>query len=380
MDPVATSVTGDWLTRWQTQEVMGMLTSAGHRAYVVGGCVRNALLGAPVSDIDISTDAPPATVTRCAEAAGFKPVPTGIEHGTVTVIAGGIAHEITTFRRDIATDGRNATVAFSDCIEDDAQRRDFTMNALYADAAGVVLDPVGAGLRDLTARRVRFVGDAETRISEDYLRILRFFRFSAWYGEDLDADGLAACAALADGMGRLSRERVGNEMRKLLSANDPVPAVWAMYHAGILAQVLAGADPRALGPLVHLAPQSNWMTRLAAVSGGDVGSALRLSKAETKQVALLREAAIGTASAGALGYHLGAQMARDVMALRSALLEMPLSPDVTADIQCGAHADFPVKPADLMPVFQGPALGAKLKELEARWIESGFTLTRGDLL
>ena len=375
-------ISGEWLHRFETQAVLKMLTNAGHRAYLVGGCVRNALLGAAVSDIDMSTDALPETVVRLAEAAGFKPIPTGIEHGTVTVIAGGIPHEITTFRRDIATDGRSAKVAFSSQILDDAQRRDFTMNALYAEASGAVLDPLGDGLRDLAARRVRFVGDAQTRIREDYLRILRFFRFTAWYGEDLDEDGLAACAAHADGMVQLSRERIGNEMRKLLAAPDPLPAICSMQAAGVLAQVLAGADPRALGPLIHLAPKADWVTRLAALGGEDVANALRLSKAEAKRVSLLREAATGTAGPRELGYRLGAAAASDAIALRAALFEIPHSDpeEIAAEITLGAAARFPIKPEDLMPDYTGPALGARLKELEARWIASGFTLTRTDLL
>lgn len=372
-------VSGDWLTCETTQNVLGLLTKGGHRAYLVGGCVRNALLGAPVSDIDISTDAWPEQVIALAKSAGLKPIPTGIDHGTITVLDRGIPHEITTFRRDIATDGRNATVAFSDNILDDAQRRDFTMNALYADASGAVLDPLGEGVQDLIARRVRFVGDPHIRIREDYLRILRFFRFTAWYGTDLDLEGMAACAELAEGMGRLSRERIGNEMRKLLAAPDPTPAIASMHHAGVLAQTLPAADIRALGPLIHLAPNADWLARLAALGGEDPAEALRLSKSETRDLNQLREAAIGTMGARELGYRLGATAAANALALRCALLEMPPT-DTAQDIAIGAAAQFPVKAADLMPAFKGPALGARLKELENRWIASGMTLTRDDLL
>src|SRR5690606_12242514 len=172
-----------------------------------------------------------------------------------TVIAGHEPHEITTFRRDVETLGRHAVVAFSDRIEEDAARRDFTMNALYSRADGQVLDPLGSGLADLAARHVRFVGNPEDRIREDYLRILRFFRFTAWYGdpaEGPDPDGLAACAEHALGLEGLSRERVGAEIKKLLSAPDPAPAVAAMQATGVLRHVLPGADARAVGPLVHL--------------------------------------------------------------------------------------------------------------------------------
>lgn len=372
-------VHGDWLTCATTQNVLRMLTDGGHRAYLVGGCVRNALLGAPVSDIDISTDARPEQVIALAKAARLKPIPTGIDHGTITVLDGGIPHEITTFRRDIATDGRNATVAFSDKILDDAQRRDFTMNALYADATGTVLDPLGTGLQDLAARRIRFVGDAHTRIREDYLRILRFFRFTAWYGDALDADGMAACAELAEGMGRLSRERIGNEMRKLLAAPDPTPAICSMQHAGVLAHTLPAADPRALGPMIHLAPSADWLARLAALGGEDPAQALRLSKAEARRFTILREAAIGTMGPRELGYRLGATEATNAAALRAALLEMPYV-DAAQDIAIGAAAQFPIQAADLMPDLTGPALGARLKDLEIRWIASGMSLTRNDLL
>jgi poly(A) polymerase len=175
-------ITGDWLAQPGTQALCGALEAAGYRALFVGGCVRNALLGVSVADVDIATDARPETVTRLAEAAGLRVVPTGIEHGTVTVIAGGVPHEVTTFRRDVETDGRRAVVAFAQDVAEDAARRDFTMNALYADLRGNVIDPL-SGLPDLVARRLRFVGDAHQRIREDYLRILRFFRFHAHYGD-----------------------------------------------------------------------------------------------------------------------------------------------------------------------------------------------------
>ena len=204
-------ITENWIKDQAAQKVCAMLTDAGKQAWFVGGCVRNALLGAPVSDLDISTDARPEEVIALAAAAGLKPVPTGIDHGTVTVVVDRHPFEVTTFRRDVETDGRRAVVAFADTMEEDASRRDFTMNALYAAPDGTVVDPLG-GLPDLEARRVRFIGDPHDRIREDYLRILRFFRFHAWYGSDgLDRDGYAACAELSDGLENLSKERVGQE-------------------------------------------------------------------------------------------------------------------------------------------------------------------------
>ncbi len=259
-----------WLDDPATRAVCRALTGSGHQALFVGGCVRNALLGRPVADIDIATDATPEEVMALAGAAGLHPVPTGIAHGTVTVVAEGRPFEVTTFRRDVETFGRRAVVAYTRDIAEDAARRDFTMNALYAGPDGTVVDPLG-GLPDLLARRVRFVGDPAARIAEDYLRILRFFRIHAWYGDPasgLDADGLAACAAAQAGLARLSRERVGAETAKLLAAADPAPAVAAMAAAGILARVLPGADATPLAALVHLERRGRLRAALATPSRG----------------------------------------------------------------------------------------------------------------
>lgn len=377
-------IEGDWLTSAATQAVCRAITAGGFQALFVGGCVRNALLNMPVADIDLASDAPPQTVSDLAEKAGLKVVPTGIDHGTVTVIAGGVPHEVTTFRRDVATDGRRAVVAYSGDIAEDAARRDFTMNALYALPDGQVIDPLG-GLPDLVARHVRFVGDAERRIREDYLRILRFFRFHAIYGDPaggIDAEGLAACAALSAGIETLSAERIGAEMRKLLAAADPAPALAAMAQAGVLAQVLPGADARPLAPLVHLegdlAP--SWLRRLAVLGGEDVSARWRLSRQDSRDLALVKDALGDLSSPAALGYRLKPALATDVILARAALFEADPPPDWRAEIARGAAARFPVRSADLMPALQGAALGARLKALEQRWLQTGLRLGRDDLL
>ncbi|MCU0912449.1 MAG: CCA tRNA nucleotidyltransferase [Rhodobacteraceae bacterium] len=378
-------IEADWLTDPGPRAVLAALARGGHRALYVGGTVRNALLGLAPGDIDIATDARPERVMALAAAAGLRPVPTGVEHGTVTVVADHRGIEVTTFRRDVETDGRRAVVAFSDLIEHDAERRDFTMNALYATAEGEVIDPLG-GLPDLLARRVRFVGDPGARIAEDYLRILRFFRFHAWYGDPtggLDAEGLAACAGNLGGLSGLSRERVGAEMKKLLAAPDPAPAVAAMAQAGALARALPGADARALAPLVHLeageglAPDP--IRRLAVLGGEDAAGALRLSRAEARRLEALREAAGSAAGPAELGYRLGAEPALSAAVLRAAMTGAPVPPGARGDADRGASARFPVAAADLAPL-SGAALGARLKDLEARWIASGFTLDRAQLL
>ncbi|UWQ79277.1 CCA tRNA nucleotidyltransferase [Leisingera sp. S132] len=373
-----------WLKNPATQAVCLAVAADGAQVLFVGGCVRNALLGEPVSDMDLATDARPEQVMELAARAGIKAVPTGIDHGTVTLVKNGIPHEITTFRKDVATDGRRAVVAYSPDIAEDARRRDFTMNAIYARPDGEVVDPLG-GLADLTRRRVRFIGTAEHRICEDYLRSLRFFRFHAWYGdhaEGFDADALAAITANLDGLASLSKERVGAELLKLLAAPDPAPSVAAMRQAGVLAQILPGADDRSLAPLIHLEAgrAASAIRRLAALGGEDLQKALRLSKAQASHLEKIREAAAVTAGAGELGYQLGPEKALDSLLLRAAFLEQPLSPSLETDIELGANAKFPVKARDLLPDLKGPELGAALKKMEADWIESGFSLSRGELL
>ena len=377
-------LSADWLTTTGTKAVLSALAQGGHGAWFVGGCVRNALLGAPVHDIDITTDAPPDRVIALAQAAGIKAVPTGIDHGTVTLISDHHPYEVTTLRRDLTTDGRRATVAFTDRLELDAARRDFTMNALYADAKGAVLDPTGEGLADLAARRLRFIGPPTDRITEDYLRILRFFRFHAWYADPdggIDAEGLAACAALSDGIARLSRERVGAEIKKLLTAPNPAPAIAAMAQSGVLAQTLPGATAGLLPILIAVEDvPPDPIRRLAALGGDDVANRLRLSNPDRHDLDVLRAGMASATGPAALAYTHGARAAWDIMLLRAAQFATPPDSDAKIQIAIGANASFPIKAADLMPALQGPALGAALKAMETRWIASGFTLSRDDLL
>lgn len=381
-----TRITEDWLTDPATQAVCAALEAGGAQALFVGGCVRNALMGVPVRDIDLSTDAVPERVIALAEAAGIKAVPTGIDHGTVTLVKNGIPHEVTTFRKDVETDGRRAVVAYSTRVEEDAARRDFTMNALYARSDGTVLDPLG-GLADLRARRVRFIGNAGDRIREDYLRSLRYFRFHAWYGCDelgFDPEALAAIADNLDGLSTLSRERVGGELLRLLSAPDPAPSVAAMRSTGALGQVLPGADDRALAPLVHLEGQAgvapDGVRRLAALGGVEAADRLRLSRAQARALDRMREAAAGAMAPAELGYRLKAGAGRDALLLRCAWLEQPWPEGAEEAIATGAAARFPVTARDLMPEYSGAALGKRLAELENRWIASGFAGDKAALL
>lgn len=379
-----TRITSTWLADDRLQRIFDLLLQKGHQAFLVGGCVRNALLGVEVSDLDMTTDATPQRVMDLAKKAGLKVVPTGFEHGTVTVICDGLPVEITTFRRDVETDGRRAVVAFSTTVEDDAHRRDFTMNALYADRSGGVHDPVN-GLKDLTARRVRFIDDAQTRIREDYLRSLRFFRFHAWFGDThagIDPDGLAACAANLAGLETLSAERIGAEMLKLLAAPDPAPALAAMEASGVLNCLLPGADASKVGLLVHLEAgiSADPLRRLVMLGGDETARRLRLSRKQATRLLDLRDGIGTVAPPSELAYRHGSELARDIILLRAAMFETPLPAGLESDLERGARACFPMEARDLMPEFTGAGLGAELKRLEAVWIASEFQLSKEELL
>ncbi|WP_300032990.1 CCA tRNA nucleotidyltransferase [uncultured Roseobacter sp.] len=376
----------DWLQNTDARRVCDAVSAEGGSVFFVGGCVRDALLGLPGADVDLSTNVLPQDVVRLAGAAGLKAVPTGIDHGTVTVVSGGRGFEITTFRRDVQTDGRRAVVAFSDDITEDARRRDFTMNAIYATPAGQIVDPLG-GVQDCLNRRVRFIEDADRRIREDYLRILRFFRFHAWYApadQGFDPDALDAIARNTSGLETLSGERTGHEMMRLLSASDPAPAVAAMRQTGCLSHILPAADDRFLGPVVHLEEtlglSPDRILRLAALGGTDVADRLRLSKKQTARLELIGTAAFGGKTLPELAWRHDADIALAALILRAACADQPVDAAELSRLEQAATAVFPVTAQDLMPGLQGKALGEALKQMEARWIASDFTLSRKDLM
>ncbi|PRY20662.1 poly(A) polymerase [Aliiruegeria haliotis] len=375
-----------WLAVPAVQRVCTLLEEGGFQALFVGGCVRNSLLGEPVSDHDLSTDARPEQVAEIMEAAGLKVVPTGIDHGTLTVVADGEPFEITTFRKDVETDGRRAVVEFARDVAADARRRDFTMNAVYCDRRGTVIDPLD-GLPDIRARRVRFVGDADERVREDYLRILRFFRFSAWYGDpDLgfDADALDACGRNSTGLAQISAERIGAEIRKLLAAPDPSRSVSVMATTGVLNAILTGSDVTALPIVVHheehLGLEPDAMLRLAALGAQDVSTRLRLSRRDSRRLQDIGSAARSEMGPGETGYRLGRDDGRASLILRDALMGVTVSPADLQAVEAGSEARFPVSARDLMPEVTGAEIGRTLKTLENRWIASGFQLSRAQLL
>lgn len=375
-----------WMQDASLQQVFKMLHTEQACVYYVGGCVRNAILNAGPTDIDLATDALPETVLKIAEKNGLRAIPTGIAHGTVSVLVKDRTIEITTFRKDVATDGRRAVVTFSKSIEEDALRRDFTMNALYADVDGQIYDPLD-GLKDTLARKIRFIADPDQRIKEDYLRILRFFRLHAYYGDlddGLDPEALDACTRHLEGLGTLSKERIGQEICKLLAAPNPAQSIAAMMHCGVLAQILPGADTTALAPLIHLESQIDakpkWLRRLAALGGENIKDKLRLSNYDTRDLSHIQSVLSESVSPKILGYRLGKDLGLDALLVLHAKLGTQLPDTWQTDLAEGAGAEFPVTAADLSNRYTGKALGDCLKRLENAWIASDLRLTKTALL
>jgi poly(A) polymerase len=370
------------------RRVLAALGDGPDSARIVGGAVRDALLDRPVHDIDIATSCVPEETQARLGAAKIKAVPTGIAHGTITAVVNGKGIEVTTLRLDLATDGRHAEVAFTDDWQADASRRDFTFNALSLDQTGVVHDYFG-GQQDLAAGLVRFVGEADARVREDYLRILRFFRFFAWYGVgEPDAAALSACEAGRNGLAQLSAERIRVELLKLLGAPDPLPAAKAMAEAGVL-QGLLGADaPDALAKLISVEGAVDPLLRLAALAPGDatemkaLGEKLRLSNAERRSLSDLAKPWNDLdAEPSAMLYRMGADRYRRRALLAFAVQGKPLAGKLAA-ADAWTSKTFPLAGRDLLAlgVPKGPAVGVLHSSLEAWWIDCGFRPSKTDIL
>jgi len=381
-------------------KLFAVLSADGVETRAVGGAVRDAILGLRVTEIDLATTAPPQKVMDLAREAGLKAIPTGIEHGTVTVIADGVPFEVTTLRRDIETFGRHAKVAFTKNWEEDARRRDFTLNALYADREGTVFDPLG-GYADLMTGRVRFIGKAEDRIKEDYLRILRFFRFNAYYGKGaLDADGLKASVKLREGLSQLSAERVAAEIRRLLVAPQAMRGLAALYDYGLLTDILGGV-PRlvrldrliAIDQAYGLTPDA--ALRLAALAvfvsedAERLAARLHLSNAEQAVLELAAGETVkpeDEVSAKEILYRLGADTFRARLLL--AWAESGADPhdshwrSLFTLPERWPAPNFPLRGADLVELGEakGPEIGELLRRLEAEWIADGFSGSREALI
>lgn len=365
----------------------------------VGGCVRNAILGEVIGDIDLATTHLPQYVTDRFSKNGIKTIPTGIRHGTVTVVIKSKSYEITTLRIDKNTDGRHAEVQFSDDWLEDAKRRDFTMNALYADLEGNIYDPLGQGLRDLEKRKVRFVGDPAKRIEEDYLRILRFFRFFTQYGRGkINSKGFAACVALKNGIGTLSRERVTQELFKILSSSDAVRGLGPMADGDILPFLFRQPfDPKSFRRLIDRGSDefdNAMIARLVLLGGVSRKSFDILCNSlvlNRKQAGLLKKICetriktirIDLQKLREWMVYDGPELSRIRLDLAFAYGRLSASEhrDLLRDGIDAGVPDFPVKGGDLSENgYRGPALGEELDRLKRIWIKSGFTLGRGELL
>ncbi|MTH98413.1 CCA tRNA nucleotidyltransferase [Roseibium sp. RKSG952] len=396
-----------WLFEASVQRVFAAIEQDGDQARAVGGAVRNAILGVPVSDIDIATTARPEAVLERARDAGLKAIGTGIDHGTVTIVSAGAPYEVTTLREDVETFGRQARVVFGTDWERDARRRDFTMNALYVDRHGDLFDPLG-GLEDCRSGRVRFIGDAEQRIREDYLRILRFFRIHAAYGSGVpDEDALIACTHQRDGLRHLSAERVGAEMKKLASARGAAQSVQIMEDCGLLEITTGGIsrtrDFAALRSLDDQAPETSEPPLCFAMLAGFVdedltriGERFRLSNAEKKRMHQALQAARWFQNhwpeAGlehALHDH-GRKAAVDGLLMAWAYERANAQVwesdsgfiEALSALRELAVPDFPIAGADLLAlgVKPGPDVGVALNSLRQAWKASGYRLSKADLI
>lgn len=393
MQPAGTIAIQPWMQAPQSRAVLRALAANGARSRFVGGCVRNALLGRAVDDVDIATEAAPQEAMRLLEQAGLKAVATGLEHGTVTAVVDRQHFEITTLRRDAETFGRKARVEFTDDWLEDAKRRDFTFNALYCDADGTLYDPFD-GRADLAQGRVRFVGSAAQRIAEDYLRVFRFFRFLAWYGKPpLDEEALEGIAVAAPHLANLSGERVQKEMLRLLQAADPAPALGLMQRHGVLVHWLPELESAArlatlldMEKAADLAPDP--LRRLLAVlaptaDGETVAARWRFSRAaQTRLAAALARSPqlvdLQAASLRALVYRLGNQTALDRLLLHALHSGIEAAhPGLIAAIRVArdwAAPKFPLAGADVLAlgVKPGADVGWFLGTVEEWWIAGDF--------
>ncbi len=397
----------DWLSDPALMKVMALLNGEGTITHIVGGAVRNALLGEKIGDIDLATTALPSEVISLAQEADFKAIPTGIDHGTVTLVVDNQAFEVTTLRADIQTDGRHAKVSFGNNFEEDARRRDFTMNALYIDVDGAIHDPL-SGFVDIVHRDVKFIGDAKKRIQEDYLRILRFFRFFAWYGDGRpDRDALKAIVRNKSALADLSVERVWHEFYKILQAPEAERAILWMRTTEVLNVILPenwGLDQ--FHWLLQLEREKDFrpdpLLRLQAMlrpSGNVVRAVCDRLKLSNKDRERLKDWAD---MSGTLSdfyrmeredfvkklYSMKRQPLLDCMRHEYAKKLVKQDEDAEAFYELFSFVKnwetpiFPLKGQDLINygLKAGPGLGMQLKKLEADWVESGFSFTKQELL
>lgn len=369
--------------------ILQVFNDADYQAHLVGGAVRNIIMGRPVKDYDIATNAHPQHVMTMFKDLGLTVHPTGIDHGTVTVIMDGVPFEITTWRRDVQTDGRRAVIEFADTMKDDAERRDFTFNALYADINGDVADPTEWGIIDATRAEVHFIGDAETRIREDALRILRYFRFSAAYAGEVNmySDDYRAIVPSLHMVRDLSRERIGMEMMNLFAQPSIHKTLLAMQMSGLLDIVMPGISIHAIIGFqayeqiereMNLDPDP--VRRMAYLTRQPLTQELALSKKNTKAHLQLKTIVESSMSPGEMGYRYGVDVAVDAMCIMASKGLREFEASSMDEVVSASKKAFPVKAVDLQKKYAGGKLGQALRDTEKRWIDSGFTMTKSSLL
>ena len=376
----------NWLNQASAQCLSKAFKNYGYQVLFVGGCVRNSILEVPVTDIDMATDALPETIIKISKENNFKFILTGLTHGTITIIIDKIAYQITTFRNDITNDGRHAKVEFTTSLLLDASRRDLTINAIYCDSYGKIIDPLNV-LEDLNNRVIKFIGDPNKRIAEDYLRILRFFRFQAIYGNEMleiNVPALAACREHKSKLATLSKERITSELRKLFLSNNPTRTIIKMTDTGILNQLFKNCSINSFISYIEAEKKYkikiNWIGRLLSLQGSNIEEVLTLTRQELKMIKYTKKAIGQNVPIFEFSYYNGIDYGIMYLLLQHGMKKTTLNKILINKVSSIVTRKFPVTAKDLMPKLKGKKLGDELKKLESQWIKSDFTLNKNQLL
>ena len=376
----------DWLSHPSINYLSTVFQRSGYEILFVGGCIRNTILKKQVNDVDIATAATPEEIIKICKKNNIKAIPTGVKHGTITIVIDEKTYQITTFRIDEKNDGRHASVKFIDSLELDASRRDLTINALYCDVDGKIIDPLKA-FGDLRLGIVRFIGDPNKRILEDHLRILRFFRFYALYGDkkkNLNPTALDACKKHRKKLKKISKERVTLEVKKLLAASQPISTIKNMDKINILNQIIGNCE---IGPFIKYVDfeqkykiQISWLGRLLSLQNNSDYKMILLTKKENRIITKLNEAILKNVDPIEFSYYNGIELGLIYSLLQNSFEKRELNKSLINQISSITTNLFPVKAADLGPKYHGKEIGNKLYELESKWIKSKFKLSKAQLL
>lgn len=375
-----------WLRNPSAQKLSKLYKNFGYQVLFVGGCVRNTILKMPVTDIDLATDAQPEEIIKIAKENNIRFVPTGLAHGTITLIIDNKNYQITTFRTDFDHDGRYAKVEFTESLLLDASRRDLTINALYCNHVGEVIDPLN-GLDDIKKQKIKFIGNPNERIKEDNLRILRFFRFQAIYGNknlEIDSIALEACHNHKSKLAALSKERITSELRKILSAPNPLEVIIKMNETGVLNELFQNVSIDSLEAYLKTEEKFkiniNWLGRLLSLQVTQEEESLKLTRCEFKFLKQTKSAIENQIHVLEFSYYNGVENGKIYSILQNFRHNIILSKNLLNQINSLATKKFPITAKDLMPEIRGKKLGEALRSLEDRWIKSNFTLSKKELL